>query len=99
MLLINTQYIHHLLLPTFFQGDVYVYTNKVCINFLLLPTRKSCKNVVDQHTVYTSSVTTNIFLGRVCLYQQSLYIPFCYYQQENPVKMLVVIGSVYTVCW
>ena len=70
--------------------DKMLVTNKVCIYFLLLPTRKSCKNVVDQHTVYTVPVTTNILSGKICLYQQSLYILFVTTNKKILENILVI---------
>jgi len=94
MLLINTQYIQYLLLPTFFQGGYMFIQTKFVYTFCYYQQENPGKYVVDQHTVYTVSVTNNIFSGRICLYQQSLYILFVTNNKKILENMLVVTGTV-----
>jgi len=60
----------------FFREDMFIPT-KFVYTFCYYQQENPVKYVVDQHTAYTVSVTTNIFSGKICLYQQSLYIPIC----------------------
>jgi len=66
----------------------FVYT------FCYYQQKNPVKYVVDQHIAYTIPVTTNIFSGRVCLYQQSIYKLFVTTNKKILENVLVVTDSV-----
>ena len=78
----------------------YIYI--IIIYICWWPTNFSVRiYVVDQHTVYTSSVTTNIFSGGgcICSHEQSSYALFVTTNIFYRIFLLVVTHSLYSICY